>query len=78
MANAIGDITDPTGTLRPDEPTVEAATHKFRPIQVEERSQTVHLPRHIKPNDVYGIFSLFFDEQILAILVQNTNLYASI
>ena len=45
---------------------------------MEERSQTVHLPRHIKPNDAYGIFSLFFDEQILAILAQNTNLYAFI
>ena len=78
MANAVGDITDPLGTLRPDEPTVEAATHKFRPIRVEERSQKMHLPRHIKPNDAYGIFSLFFDDDILTTIAQNTNLYAPI
>ena len=78
MANAVGDITDPTGTLRPNEPTVEATTHKFRPVLVEKRSQKLHLPKDIKPSDAYGIFSLFFDDHILTIIAQNTNLYAPI
>ena len=78
MANAVGDITDPLGTLRPDEPTAEAATHKFRPIRVEERLQKMYLSRHIKPNDACSIFSLFFDDDILTTIAQNTNLYAPI
>ena len=74
MANTVGDITDPEGTLRPNEPILEGATHQFRPIYVEERSQKICLPQHVKPMNAYGIFSLFFNDHILAVIAQNTNL----
>ena len=34
------------------------------------------LPKDIRPDDPYAIFSLFFDEPTLQILVDNTNKYA--
>ena len=34
---------------------------------------TVNLPSHITPNDALGIFSLFFSDPILDIIVENTN-----
>ena len=35
-----------------------------------------NLPSNVKPDDPYAIFSLFFNEQTLQILVTNTNKYA--
>ena len=78
MANTVGDITDPEGTLRPDEPILATATAQFMPVQMDNRSQKICLPRHIQPKDAYGIFSLFFSDDVLAMIVQNTNDYAPI
>ena len=35
------------------------------------------LPSHIQPNNVYGIFSLFFTHEVLAVIVKNTNIYGA-
>ena len=37
-----------------------------------------NLPAHINPQSSYDVFSLFFDDTSLAILVQHTNEYAQL
>ena len=72
----IGDSTDPKGTKRPNKNSILVSTYTFRPIAVAERPYKVYLPPNIRPNNIYGIFSLFFTNDVLEIIAKNTNKYA--
>ena len=72
-----GDPTDPRGTKRPNEDPILVSAHTFRPVITIERPCKVCLPSHIQPNDAYGIFSLFFTHEVLAVIVKNTNIYGA-
>ena len=43
-ANTVGDPTDLQGTLRPNEAPIAEESHTFKPVNVERRSHTLHLP----------------------------------
>ena len=73
----VGDSTDPKGTKRPNEDPIIVSVHTFKPVVVAERPSKICLPLNISPDDVYGIFSLFFTNDVLEMLVKNTNRYAS-
>ena len=72
----VGDPTDPNGTKRPDEKPISVSTHTFKPVVVAERPSKICLPSNIRPDDPYGIFTLFFTNDVLEIFVENTNKYA--
>ena len=76
MATA-GDPTDPRGTKRPNEDPILESTHTFRPVIVAERPSRICLPLTVRPNDAYGIFSLFFNDDVLNVLIKNTNTYGA-
>ena len=51
---------------------------KFKPVQINQpwsHGQS-RLPSTIAPDDPYAIFSLFFNEEVIQILVRHTNEYA--
>jgi hypothetical protein len=69
----IDDSTDPGGTLRPNlppEPTVE--TH-FTPLKCSEFEFQIALPLDVDAHDPVAIFDLFFTQEQMYILVENTN-----
>ena len=70
-----GDPTDPRGTQRPKEDPIRQSAHIFKPIIVSDYPCKVCLPPNIQPNNVCGIFSFFFNNTVLDVLVQNTNTY---
>ena len=70
-----GDSTDPRGTKRPNKDPILVSLHIFRPIIVAEYPCKVCLPSNIYSKNVYGIFSLFFNNEVLSVLVKNTNFY---
>ena len=72
-----GDPTDPRGTKRPLEDPVLKYTDIFRPIVVMNYPCNVNLPLNIQFNNTYGIFSLFFNEKVLNILIKNINMYGA-
>ena len=72
-----GDPTDPRGNKRPNEDPILVSSHTFRPVIVTERPCKVCLPVNIHPKNAYGIFSLFFNDEVLTVLVKNTNLYGA-
>ena len=74
----VGDSTDPKGTKRPNKDLILVSAHIFKPVVVIERPPKICLPLNIYPNDVYGIFSLFFINDILDILTKNTNKYRAL
>ena len=45
------------------------------PIKVIKRPSKPYLPPYIRPNNVYGIFSLFFNDEVLGIIIKNINRY---
>ena len=73
----VGDSTDPKGTKRPNKNPIIVSTHTFKLIVVTERPSKICLPLNISPADAYGIFSLFFTNDVLEMLAKNTNRYAS-
>ena len=73
----IGDSADPRGTKRPNEDPIQVSTHTFKPVIITERPCKVCLPSNIKPNDAYGILSLFFNDTVLDVLIKNTNAYGA-
>ena len=72
----IGDSTDPKGTKRPNKDSILVSAHTFRSVAVTERLDKAYLPPNIRPNDIYGIFSLFFINDVLEAIVKNINKYA--
>ena len=74
----IGDSTDPKGTRRPDKDPILVSAHTFKPIIVIECPSKIYLPLNIWPNDVYGIFSLFFTNDMLAMIAENINNYKAL
>ena len=72
-----GDPTDPRGTKRPNKDLILVSSHTFRPVIVAEYPCKVCLPLNIYPKDIYSIFSLFFNNKVLSILIKNTNLYGA-
>ena len=71
----VGDPTDPRGTKRPNKDPILVSTHIFRLVVVIERPYKVCLPPEIRPNNIYDIFSLFFSDEVLTIIIKNTNIY---
>ena len=71
----IGDPTDPRGTKRPCEDPISISVGEYRPVIMSNRSIEACLPSNVRPNDAYGIFSLFFTKAVLDVLVKNTNKY---
>ena len=74
----IGDSTDPQGTRRPNEGPIRKTAHKLKPVCVAERPPRPCLPSHTAPKDACGRFSLFFTNDVLEVIVQNTNQYAAL
>ena len=72
----IGDSINPKGTKRPNKDLILVSTHTFRPVAVAERPYKAYLPLNIYPDNVYGIFSLFFTNNVLEAIVKNINKYA--
>ena len=70
-----GDSTDPRGTKRPNKDPIQLSAHIFKPIIITEHSYKVCLPSNVQPNNTYSIFSLFFSNTVLNVLVKNTNTY---
>ena len=74
----VGDSTDPQGTRRPNEDPLLDIVHTFQPVVVADRPPKLCLPSNVPPNDAYGIFSLFFTNEVLEIIAENTNKYATL
>ena len=74
----IGDSTDPKGTKRPNKDPILVSAHIFKPIVVTERPSKIYLPLSVRSNDTYGIFSLFFTNDVLAMIIKNTNKYGAL
>ena len=74
----VEDSTDPKGTKRSNRNLLLVPTHIFKPVVVIERPPKIYLPLNIDSNDVYGIFSLFFINDVLDILIKNTKKYGAL
>ena len=72
-----GDPTDPRGTKRPNEGPILESAHTYKPVLIAERPFRPCLPSNIHPDDPYAIFSLFFTDKVLDIIIKNTNVYGS-
>ena len=73
----VGDSTNPKSTKRPNKDPIIVSTHTFKPVVVAEHPSKIYLPLNISPNNAYGIFSLFFINNVLEMLAKNTNRYIS-
>ena len=74
----VGDSTDPQGTKRPNEDLIIDTAHIFNPVIVADRLLKPCLPSNIFSNDLYAIFCLFFTNEVLQIIAENTNKYADL
>ena len=74
----VGDSTDPKGTKCLNEDLILVSAHIFKPVVVIERPPKIYFPLNVYPNDVYGIFSLFFTNDVLDILTKNMNKYGAL
>ena len=74
----IGDPTDPQGTKRPNKDLILVYTHTFKPVIVADYSSKPCLPSNIPASNIYSIFSLFFTNNVLKIIVENTNRYTAL
>ena len=72
-----GDPTDLRGTKRPLKDPVLECTNTFRPVVIINRPCNVNLPLNIQFNNIYSIFSLFFNNKVLNMLIKNTNTYGA-
>ena len=71
----VGDPTDPRGTKWPNKNSILVSTYIFRLVIVIKLPYKVYFPAEICPNNIYGIFSLFFSNEVLTIIIKNTNIY---
>ena len=70
-----GDPTDPRGTKRLNKNLILESLYIYRLIKVVKYPSKICLSANICFNDVYGIFSLFFNDEVLNIIIKNTNMY---
>ncbi|MCJ1242627.1 hypothetical protein MMC14_010636 [Varicellaria rhodocarpa] len=68
----ISDSTDPA-TLRPDLPPATATGSRFIPMKLPDFCPRINLPPHIKPDNAWELFTLYFPREQLEIIVRNTN-----
>lgn len=61
--------------LPPQEPW---SLPKYAPLRIASTYGSSNLPPHIMADDPYEIFTLFFDDETLTILANNTNEYAQV
>ena len=73
----VGDFTDPKGTKRPNKNLIVVSTHTFKYVIIAERPSKISLSLNISSDNIYGIFSLFFINDVLEMLAKNTNKYIS-
>ena len=78
MAGSAGDSTDPEDTFYPRKAPISSNSHTFKPLIVVKRLYKLQLPPETKPDNSYGIFALFFSDEILITIANHTNAYASI
>ena len=69
----VGDSTDLKGTKRPNEDPILVSVHIFKPVIVIKRPSKISLPLNVHPNNACNIFSLFFINDNLNILIKNIN-----
>ena len=70
-----GDSIDPRGTKRLNEDPIQLSTYIFKPVIITEHPYKVCLPSNVQPDNIYSIFSFFFSNTVLDVLVKNTNTY---
>lgn len=63
------DPTDP-GTRRPVEPPIAQSGDRFKAVERPPRAQKITCP---EANDPYSLFALFFSDEQLQIIANNTN-----
>ena len=74
---AIGDPTDPQGTLRPDEPPAQTAPQAvFRPLSIEKRPGGPRLPADLALGDINALIGLFLTSELLEVIAEHTNAYS--
>ena len=73
--NVVGDPTDPNGTLRPNlQPEIGTGDgDHYEPLICPEFDRIINLPTGVDKADPLAIWSLFFTQESLENIVQNTN-----
>ena len=71
----IRDSTDPKCTKRPNKDLILVSTHMFKLVIITEYSLKICLTSTVRPNNIYSIFSLFFTNDVLDILIKNIKKY---
>ena len=74
----IRDFIDPQSTKYPNEDLILESTHIFKLIIVTDYPLKLNLPTNISPINIYGIFSLFFTNNILGTITKNINKYIAL
>ena len=74
----VRDSTDPQGTKRPNKDLIIDIAHIFNPVIITDCSLKLCLPSNIFSNNLYAIFSLFFTNEVLQTITENTNKYADL
>ena len=72
MKDVQPDSTDPATTRPALDPVTEVGSG-FIPMDLPAFGYTINLPSHVTPKDAWGIFQLFFTEDQLQIICNNTN-----
>ena len=72
MQQVVADSTDPA-TTRPNLDPVTKTGSGFKPMDLPPFQSRVNLPPHIKPIDAWELFLLFFPEDQIRIICNNTN-----
>ena len=73
----IGDFTDPKGTKCPNKDLLLVSTHMFKLVIVAEHPSKICFSSTVCPNNVCGIFSLLFINDVLDMLIKNINKYGA-
>ena len=69
----VGDTADPHGTLRPNLPPEPSTGTHFEALPHPEFTYRINLPSSVNPMHPIEIWDLFFPEEVMDMLVQNTN-----
>jgi hypothetical protein len=69
----VGDTTDPHGMLRPNLPPEPSTGTYFEALPHPEFTYRINVPSSVNPIHPIEIWDLFFPEEIIDMLVQNTN-----
>ena len=78
-SNALPDPTDPSGTLRPDEPSAKnSAEPPYRPLKISQRVGAPRLPGDLKSGNIRGLIDLFLPQGLLEGICEATNQYAEL